>query len=295
MLDCVETFCSAPAPARDLARLHSPEMLERLESFSGLGGGSFDPDTFVSAGSWRAALLAAGAGLEAVRLLREGRGDGAFLAIRPPGHHATNTVPMGFCLLNNVGITAAALVAEGERVAIVDLDVHHGNGTQDAFYSESRVLYISFHESGLFPWTGHVHERGEGKAEGLTVNIPLPAGTSGFAYRVALDECVLGTIELFDPDWLLLSLGFDAHRSDPLGNLRLTSADFYDLTRRLLSCARPDRCIAFLEGGYDVRALSLSSAACVAAIAGRVYRPEAASEGTTGVEVVRSMFRQLDT
>src|SRR5690606_20162777 len=142
------------------------------------GGGHLDGDTVVSEGSYAAALLAAGAGLEAVRRLEAGEGDTAFLAVRPPGHHATPTRAMGFCLVNNVAVTAAALADRGERVLVVDYDAHHGNGTQDAFYDDPRVTYASIHEYPLYPGTGSLHETGRGDADGTTVNVPVPAGTT---------------------------------------------------------------------------------------------------------------------
>src|SRR6185436_3501446 len=157
------------------------------------------------------AVLAAGAGLDAIDRLDRGDASAAFLAVRPPGHHATPTRAMGFCLLNNVAVTAAALAARGERVIILDWDAHHGNGTQDAFYDDPRVLYVSFHEHPLYPFTGKLHEAGHGAGAGSTINVPLPEGATGDVYLHAMDDLVAPAVEAFAPTWLLLSAGFDGH------------------------------------------------------------------------------------
>jgi acetoin utilization deacetylase AcuC-like enzyme len=198
---------------------------------------------------------------------------------------------MGFCLLNNVAITAAALAARGERVAIVDWDAHHGNGTQDCFYADGRVLYVSMHEFPLYPGTGRLDETGAGAGVGCTLNLPFPAGTTGDAYLLAVDELVGPAIEAFAPTWLLLSAGFDAHRADPLTGLGLAAGDYVDLTRRLAPLVPPGRVVAFLEGGYDLEALALSAGACVAALEGLEYRPEAATAGGAGRAVVEAALR----
>ena len=198
---------------------------------------------------------------------------------------------MGFCLLNNVAVTAAALAARGERVLIVDWDAHHGNGTQDCFYADPRVLYVSMHEFPLYPGTGRLEETGTGAGEGSTVNLPFPAGTTGDAYLAAVDELVVPITEAFAPTWLLVSAGFDAHRADPLTGLGLAAGDYADLTRRLLPLVARGRVVAFLEGGYDLEALALSAGACVAALAGGDYRPEPATGGGAGRAIVDAALR----
>jgi acetoin utilization deacetylase AcuC-like enzyme len=192
---------------------------------------------------------------------------------------------MGFCLINNVGVTAAVLAERGERVMIVDFDAHHGNGTQDLFYSDPRVLYVSMHEWPLYPGTGALDEVGRGEGLGSTVNFPFPAGATGDAYLAAIDEVVAPIAAQWQPTWLLLSAGFDAHHCDPLTGLGLSSGDFADITARLLGLGAPGKVVAFLEGGYDLEALSNSTAACLAALAGVEFRPEPATSGGPGRRV----------
>jgi len=276
----------------EITRVHDPATVDAIEAFCLAGGGHIDADTTASVGSWKAALAAAGGALDAVQRLRAGEADAAFVAVRPPGHHATPDQAMGFCLLNNVAIAAAALADAGERVLIVDFDAHHGNGTQDAFYSDDRVLYVSLHQSPLYPGTGRVAERGSGDGLGATVNIPVPPGATGDVYLAALDEVVFPVAERFASTWLIISAGFDGHRDDPLTDLGLTSGDFSELTSRLCSLAPAGRRVAVLEGGYDLAALAASTEACVAALAGERVHPEGVTSGGPGrgvVEAARSI------
>jgi acetoin utilization deacetylase AcuC-like enzyme len=286
--DAVVQVAPRAATRAELVSLHPAAYLDALERFCAAGGGRLDPDTSAGEASWAAAVLAAGAGPDAVERLDAGEATAAFLAVRPPGHHATPTRAMGFCLLNNVAVTAAVLADRGERVLVVDYDAHHGNGTQDAFWADGRVLYVSLHEYPLYPFTGRLHERGEGDGDGLTVNVPLPAGATGDVALAALDDVVAPVVERFAPTWVLLSAGFDGHRGDPLTGLGFSSGDFALLTERALAWAPPGRRIAFLEGGYDLEALRDSTAACLGALAGVEVKPEAPTSGGPGREVVQA-------
>jgi acetoin utilization deacetylase AcuC-like enzyme len=282
------------APTEALERVHDPRYLEAAAAFCRAGGGHLDPDTYARPDSWDAALLAAGAGLEAVDEL-ERRGDGvAFVAARPPGHHALPQRSMGFCLLNNIAIAAAALKAKGERVLIVDWDVHHGNGTQDVFYDDPDVLFVSTHQWPWYPGTGRADEVGGPHATGLTINVPLPAGATGDVVRRALDEVAAPAIDQFDPTWVLVSAGFDAHHDDPLAELQLSSGDFGHLGNMVAALApRPGRLVLFLEGGYDLDALRASVADTLAGVLGAPdWRQAETSGGPGGDEVVRAARRR---
>lgn len=287
----------APEPASRVAleRVHRAFYVDRVEVVCQRGGGRLDPDTRASAGSWDAATLAAGAGITAVEALRRGEANAtaAFCAVRPPGHHATPTQSMGFCLFSNVAVAAAHLAASGERVAIVDYDAHHGNGTQDAFFEDPNVLYVSLHQWPLYPGTGRIDEVGEGAGFGTTLNVPLPPGATGDSYLRALDEIIEPVIRRFDPTWLIISAGFDAHEADPITDLGLSSGDYAALTSRLLALVPPAHRLVMLEGGYDLKALRDSTAATLAAMLDVDHRPEAPTSGGPGagnVEAVRSFW-----
>jgi len=277
-----------PATRAELERVHRGAYLDQLEAFCRRGGGPLDPDTVATPASWEVALHAAGVGVAAVEALEAGEADAAFCAVRPPGHHAESTHAMGFCLLNNIAVAAAAARARGGRVAIVDWDAHHGNGTQHTFYAEPDVLYISMHEWPLYPGTGRLDEVGEGAGTGTTVNLPFPSGATGDVYLAAIDTLIAPMFEAFRPDWLMVSAGFDAHRADPLTGLGLLAGDYADLTARLAELAPPGRSILFLEGGYDLDALRDSVAATVSTLVGAPRRPEPSSSGGPGHHVVRA-------
>jgi acetoin utilization deacetylase AcuC-like enzyme len=189
---------------------------------------------------------------------------------------------MGFCLFNNIAITARALTSVGEKVAIVDWDVHHGNGTQESFFADPNVLYISLHESGFYPGTGHQHERGEGSGQGSTINFPLPAGTGGDVYRWLMHWAIRPAVETFAPDWLLISAGYDAHVDDPLAGMSLTAEDYAGMASSLRETVPASRTAFFLEGGYDLAALTASTAATLRGCHGEAPGPPAESDTGTG-------------
>lgn len=249
----------------DLRRVHSQAHIDAVleQDFSGYR--LLDPDTVVNPDSRAAALRAAGAVVAAVDAVMDGHDPVAFCAVRPPGHHATGETAMGFCLLNNIAIGAAhACERHGlERVAVVDFDVHHGNGTQAIFFQDRRVAYFSSHESGLYPYTGAPSERGAGNV----MNALLPPGSGGFHFRNLWEDQMLPAIEAFQPQLLMISAGFDAHMREPLADLMLETEDFAWITRRLrqiaVTCSR-GRIVSALEGGYDLEALRECSTAHVA-------------------------------
>jgi acetoin utilization deacetylase AcuC-like enzyme len=274
------------ATEEELLRVHDASHLRRVERFCELGGGHLDADTVVGYRSAELARLAAGGALEAIELLRGGTASGAFVAVRPPGHHATADRAMGFCIYNHVAVVAADLAERGERVAVVDFDAHHGNGTQDIFYERGDVVYVSWHQSPHYPYTGQLAESGSGAGLGTTMNIPLPPGATGDHYRRSLDELVLPLLAEHAVEWLVLSAGFDAHRADPLCDLALTSGDVGDVVAELVGVVGPGRTLALLEGGYDLQAVAECSAATVAALGGVALHPEAPTSGGPGARFV---------
>jgi acetoin utilization deacetylase AcuC-like enzyme len=280
---------TAPRVTRGrLLAVHEEPFVDELERFCAAGGGAIDADTYAGPRSYEAACHAAGAGSGAVEALRSGAADTAFIAVRPPGHHADEARSMGFCLFNNIAVTAAQLVAEGERVAIVDWDVHHGNGTQDIFYGSPDVLYTSLHQFPFYPGTGWVDELGRGFGLGTTVNLPMPSGAGGAEYRMAFDRIILPLLQQFDADWVLVSAGYDAHERDPLAGLRLVEADYQWMASALASITKPARTVFFLEGGYDLGAISASVAATLTGAAGTP------PSGLTSNDVTSAAFRTME-
>ena len=263
----------APLASREaIARVHPVGYIDALESaFAETRGEAIvqlDPDTYVSAASREAAYRAAGAAVAAVDALLNGEDDIAFCAVRPPGHHAEPEAPMGFCIFNNVAIGALhALDAHAlKRVAIVDFDVHHGNGTQTVAERDGRVMFCSTHQSPLYPGTGFASEHGR---DNNVVNAPLPAGAGSAAWRAAMESKILSALDAFGPELLFVSAGFDAHRADPLAQMELDEEDFAWAGRTLRQVSLrhcKGKLVSTLEGGYDLPALARSAAAYLGAL-----------------------------
>lgn len=286
-VDLVE-FSPSRAEPDMLSRVHLPEYIESIKRFCAAGGGELDPDTVVVSESWDAALRAAGAGPGAVERLRQGAADVAFLPIRPPGHHALEDRAMGFCVFNNVAITARYLTEMGSRVAIVDWDVHHGNGTQEMFLMDPDVLYVSLHEFPAYPGSGWVDEIGIGPAAGTAVNFPMPSGTGGDVYRASFERVIVPILSAFKPDWLLVSAGYDAHQADPLAGLDLLESDYAAMGAALRGVVDAGRTVLLLEGGYNLTAIERSVAATLSGLAG-IPVPDEAARPVSGLRSWRTL------
>jgi acetoin utilization deacetylase AcuC-like enzyme len=289
----VEVVAPRAATREQLARVHDAEYLRMISETNGRSA-KLDPDTYTSPESYEIALMAAGAAVDAVERVMGGSHRAAVALVRPPGHHAERSRAMGFCLFNNIAVAAAHARAQGaRRVAIVDYDVHHGNGTQHIFEEDPTVLYVSTHQFPFYPGTGAAGEVGTGKGQGFTVNLPLEAGAVAEDFQTAFDDIVLPVLRMFEPDVVMVSAGFDAHADDPLGGLRLTADAFGAMTMALRGVAEEccqGRIVAVTEGGYDLRALAASLDGAISALNGPLARAEWPRSGTPssrGVESVR--------
>jgi acetoin utilization deacetylase AcuC-like enzyme len=247
----------------EISRVHEPDYIRQVERWAAAGGGHVEADTVMSRDSYEVACQAAGSAVDAVEQVVAGKYRRALCLIRPPGHHALQQAPMGFCLFNNVAVAARHAVDRLglSRVLIVDWDVHHGNGTQDAFYSDGQVHFFSSHRSPFYPGTGAAEETGTGQGLGTIFNLPLRFGISRHEFRERFQNMLERAAAHSKPELVLISAGFDAHRADPIGSLGLESEDFSDLTRLVVACANQfcgGKIVSLLEGGYDVRALAES-------------------------------------
>jgi acetoin utilization deacetylase AcuC-like enzyme len=257
-----EVVCAKPREAskEELAYIHDESYIESVEKTNGQEPVYLDPDTVACSATWMAAKLAAGSTLSLIEKVVKGDFKNGFAFVRPPGHHAERNRAMGFCFFNNIAIGARYAVKdlELERVAIVDFDVHHGNGTQNAFYEDDRVFFTSVHRSNFYPGTGLESESGSGKGKGTTLNIPLEYGADDNVYKKVFDERIMPAVEHFKPQLILVSAGFDPHYRDPLGGMKMTTAGFQWIAVHLAELAKEcceGKHVYVLEGGYDLRAI----------------------------------------
>jgi acetoin utilization deacetylase AcuC-like enzyme len=294
-IEGLEQRTPRPATDAEIAAVHSAQLRDTLASYAGQHV-QVDPDTSMSPQSYAAALKAAGAAVSAVEEVMAGRAQSAFTLVRPPGHHAEPSRAMGFCLFNNVAIAAeAALRSSAKRVAILDWDVHHGNGTQACFWNRSDVLYLSCHQFPFYPGTGAAVEVGAGDGQGFTVNCPLPEGQTDADYGIVFHDVFLPVMEAFRPDIILVSAGFDPHERDPIGGMRVTERGFAAMCSAVLRVAEQvcgGRMVLLLEGGYDLDGLAQSVHACLKVLTGERYDFPAGA-GTGAMRAVRDSRNAL--
>ncbi len=286
LLEALVPVLARPASEAELAMYHAPEYIAQVRELAAQGGGKLDPETPIGPGSWEAACLAAGAALELTDAVLDGRAENAFGLLRPPGHHAMRDRGMGFCIFNNVVLAARHAQRRGiQRVMVLDWDVHHGNGTQAAFWDDPNVLFISLHQDNWYPegW-GTLDQIGAPGAEGTTVNIPLPPGTGDRGYLLALERLVEPIARAFRPELILVSAGQDASMADPLGRMLMTMRGYREMTQRVRDLAETlcgGRLVVLMEGGYSLHYVPFCTLAIVEGLTGRSTGIADPHEGTS--------------
>jgi len=284
-----------PAAIEELSLNHTASYIEMLER---MGAGRLDADTVVSVRSYETARLAVGGCLNMVDAVMEGDIASGFALVRPPGHHAESGMGMGFCLFNNIAIAARHLMGRDglKRIAVLDWDLHHGNGTQHSFYGEKEVLYMSLHQSPCYPGTGMLGETGEGDGEGFTLNLPIPQGVGDRGYIRAFEELFIPAMTAYRPDIILVSAGFDSHRFDPLGGMEVSAGGFGEMTRLLMDTADElcgGKIAFFLEGGYSLDGLAESVKEVVLRMLGGKETDTAALTEGVGIDSVLEAAKKI--
>ena len=288
------------APETALDAVHTPHLLRQIRQLASYGGGEFDSDTYVTVDSWDAACLAAGAAVGAVEAVLSGVARNAFALVRPPGHHATPNRAMGFCLINNIAVAARYAIRHLglARVAIVDYDVHHGNGTQDVFYDDPQVLFCSTHAAPFYPGGGSVAEMGDRNlAFGATLNVPLPFGSGDIGYNHVFEQVIAPALRRFHPELILVSAGYDAHWTDPLGPMVLSVSGYARLNQHLLALADElcaGRLVMILEGGYNLEALGACVVTAARQLLGHAPGPDPIGE-VAAPEPLAEIERVIET
>jgi len=290
------------ATVDEISAVHAKEYISSIQSQAEKGGGWLDADTVMSSGSYQAAIYAAGGALTAVEAVMNRQVDNAFALVRPPGHHATCWQAMGFCLFNNIAIAAKYALAnyDIERVLIIDFDVHHGNGTQEAFDDDPQVMYLSTHESPFYPGTGGVEDIGRGAAQGTKVNIPLPAGCGDAEYIKVYEQIIVPAAKRFSPGLILVSAGYDAHWADGLALMQLSVAGYARIVKFIKGLADElcgGRLVFTLEGGYNLKALSAAVKATFDVLLGNTDIEDPIGQSSRGFRApdIAALIKEIKT